>query len=486
MENTEETRIIEENLKRIFDAVNWIKTADNSKLYDACESHDSVRMAVCELPKINSLLRKMPTKSLKQLMDHEWRGYDFSNCMCFSMMKTQIYFIVAEEMNVDLGFSFSDLERFVLQVLLFFNNYTVPRNGRGDVVPCSYRDLKSPFFTLGDIAGRDTKLESDKVERMLGVFSVDINSAKEMDVDGLLRLGDKYCMFYPDFFVMAIARMLDKELLRLLPEGRKDEYYRKRGDAFEGYLASNLIDYFGRDKICLNYEYRDGKQKNELDAVLELDNAIIVFEAKSSKYDEPYDFSDDDSEELFKGLRGSFGRGFLTLDRAYKYFSENEEVKLYKGKESKTIVTNGKAIYNVLYTLNDIRSIGGRISKICKQVKIAHFPACLSCCDFQTIMANAGTTERLCTYLERKSHLINDHKSLTFDLDEVDSYGMIMSDQYEELEARLSIMKGIDCSYMVGNSCYRESANHDLNGRYMSYLMHTYTSIMDGFEANGK
>jgi len=402
------------------------------------------------------------------------------------MMKTQIYFNVAEEMSVGLGFSFSDLERFVLQISLFFNNYTVPQNGRGDVVPCSYKDLKSPFFTVGDIAGRDAKLELDKVQKMLDVFAVDIYSAKEKDVDGLLKIGDKYCTLYPDFFVMSIARMLDKEIFQMLPEGRKDEYYRKRGDAFEGYLVFDLIQNFNKGRVYPNVEYRDGKQKNELDAVLELDNAIVVFEAKSSKYDEPYNFSDDESEELFKGLRDSFGRGFRTLDRAYKFFSNNEEVKLYKGQKTKTIVTKGKAIYTILYTLNDIRSIGGRISKICKQAKLAHFPVCLSCCDFQTIMVNVGTTERLCTYLERKNHLVNDLKSLTFDLDEVDSYGMIMSDQYKDLQTRLSIMKDFDCSFMVGNSCYRESANLELNQRYLNYLMHTYTNIMDGFEANGK
>lgn len=110
---------------------------------------------------------------------------------------------------------------------------------------------------------------------------------------------------------------------------------KNRGEAFEGYLTFSLIDYFGADRVYPNVEYRTNDQKNELDAVLELDEAIVVFEAKSSKYDEPYNFYNDESKELLYGLKSSFGRGFKTLDMAYSHFSSNKEVKLYKGKESK-------------------------------------------------------------------------------------------------------------------------------------------------------
>ena len=477
MENIEEKEIIEENLKRIFDAVNWIKTDDNSKMYDACESHDSVRMALSELPNIKMLLSEMPSISLERLMNHDWQGYAFSNCIAMSLQKTQIYFNVAKEMNVDLGFTYEDLERLVLQISLYINSYSVPLNGRGDVVPCSYQNISSPLFTANDLIEKETKLNADKVKKMLDIFAIDLYSIKEKDADGLLKIGEKYCAVYPDFFVMSLGRLLDETISKRILESKKDVYYKNRGDAFEGYLTFVLIDFFGADRVFPNVEYRTDSQKNELDAVLELDEAIIIFEAKSSKYDEPYNFYNDESKELLYGLKNSFGRGFKTLDRAYSYFSSNKEVKLYKGKESKTISTKGKSIFTILFTLNDIRSIGGRISKICKDTKIVHFPACLSCCDFQTIMANVGNPQRLCTYLKRKNHFTNDLKMLTFDIDEVDAYGMMMSEQYNDLESRLSIMKDINCNFMVGNSCYRQKANEELNALYLNYLIAQYTNI---------
>lgn len=140
-------------------------------------------------------------------------------------------------------------------------------------------------------------------------------------------------------------------------------------------------------------------------------------------------------------------------------------------------MTEGKSIFTILFTLNDIRSISGRISKICKETKIVHFPTCLSCCDFLTIMANVGNPHKLCTYLKRKNHFTNDLKMLTFDIDEVDAYGMTMSDRYDDLESRLSIMKDINCNFVVGNSCYRNKANLELNALYLNYLIANYTNI---------
>lgn len=403
----------------------------------------------------------------------DFRGYDYCEDLHSSLIKLSLFFEIIKACGYNIGFSYDDLEKVVLQIQIFINAYTVPKNKLGDLLPSKYTNISSPLFTITELISNDIYLDKDIVNRIFDILSISIEEIKDDDVYGVIKVDNKYCMVYFDYFVAGLYEKLEHFVINNGID--KDKYYKFRGKYFERLLNETFKSELKNIQIYKNTNYYLSDEKNEIDLLILNENNIIIVECKSSNYNEPINLMEI-NDSLYKGLKNSFGRGFKTLDKAYYYFRTGSVIEIHKNDEIVKIDTANKEIYTLMISLKSIKSISGNLSKIIKDKNINHIPLVICYSDLLTILKNTNDIQKICYYLKQRDYILNSLSNVTFDLDEVDAYGIITSNQYERLIDSIKIMRNIDLSYYTTNSAYRKEANFEINNLVLNYLINKYTN----------
>ena len=254
----------------------------------------------------------------------------------------------------------------------------------------------------------------------------------------------------------------------------KDKYYDKRGKAFELVCYEKLKEFFPDFDMYKKLNYKNEKGSHEIDLVMKLKNTYVFFECKSSFFDI---FKSNSDGKTYSNFKTAFGNGYKTINDVQKYIDNGNNVFYQNGFKDKIefdfhkckIVYINLSLYNIEYLQTSVQKVINNPKKI---IKI--YPICWNYIDFQSIIKLSQPELNLFEkYLNKRFRLINERKNLTFDIDEIDVWGFLTSEEYSnEFEKILAISeKGIDVNFLIKNGIYREQANAILNKLFFEEIV---------------
>lgn len=460
MQKTKETLI------RIYDAVNWIKTKNNSPIYDACENVSLVEQTLLNLIKVNHPIKKMYFNLDK--ID-SFSGYTYSEDMYSSMERTKLILTSLKMANIDVGFNYTDLEKFVANVVFYNRIYIESKLYKTSLM----KNKLTPFFDYNLLSTSPAIISKTDYELFFTIFSVKYNKIKKNNIFKLIKFNNQYISIYYQRFVCNISNYIEEYFLKKLTKDEKDKYFKVRGKNFEKLIFESFKMRFETLQYYPNATYFDENGQYELDQIIVSDDWIIIIDDKSSSFVNNYAFIGNENEKLLN-LKRSFGKGFISLSKAYKNFKSKNKICIECKNKLINLNLEGKQIFIVMITLNEIKSISGSLSKICKDQKLDHLPLLLSYSTLFEIFTNVKNIDEFLFYFKERDELINKNKNISFDVDEIDAYGMIMSDEYSDLKKKLTYIKDLDLNFMVGNSIFRKTCNSEINAYFLKELSEKY------------
>lgn len=310
-----------------------------------------------------------------------------------------------------------------------------------------------------------------EIDKILNLISKDINDIENKeDIYNILKYEEKYILYFIWDFSYKIYDIIESEILKY---ENNDKYYYNRGKVFEKHCYNCMKNLFPQNIYKnLKYDYKEGD--NEIDVLIETDKEFIICECKSSKFNINQTQND---KEMKQEFIDAYGRGFITINNFNEYINMgNRRMYSKSTKEEynfdflkKKVIFLNISLYNMEYIQTKIQKID---KKLIHPVKI--YPINLNFMDFMSIITLAQLNyEMFIKYIHRRFDCINKNKKIELDIDEMDAFGFLTDEQYEDIYQTLikSNNKNIDMSFKIKNSKYREIINEQFNTDYFSLII---------------
>lgn len=305
-----------------------------------------------------------------------------------------------------------------------YNNYIYDnRKNYKDIFELFGNDINC-FFDVNDLIRLDPKLKPESIGNYLKLFSIDLKRiSKFNDVHKIINFDNKYLLlfdtdFYYNLFEWMEIIILDSKVIGC------DEYYKKRGKAFEKLVFNVLNCIFADKNLYKNLFYKFQGNRYEIDNLYCNKNDIIMFECKSSQFN-IYSINSDDlvAEEIKK----AFGRAYLSINKFKDFCKQLGMKKFYNGKESMLdIVTSDKRVAAINVTLYGMKFIGPNLHFFDHKsvIPVDYYPINLDFVDLLS-MINSSLREpdKFIRYVYDRSEIINEYKNVVYDEDEFDMFG---------------------------------------------------------------
>ena len=331
----------------------------------------------------------------------------------------------------------------------------------------SYPNSTNFFMTKKELYNFFPSRKKD-IDDILQIISIDIKDIKKIkDTYLLLKYNDTYILYFIWDFLYNLYDILEKKVIE---HYNKDKYYLDRGTNFENYCFQKLVDAFPKFNIFKNLYYKGKTVENEIDILLETNNEIIIFECKSAKFDIHKTENDNEMKNAF--LR-AFGRGFKTINNFYNYIKNNGN-ELYDKRskqcfsfdfKTKKVIFINLSLYNIEYLQSCVQNISEELIK-----PVNMYPINWNFIDFLTIMDLAKFNYKLVSeYLNKRFNIINKHKKLKLDEDEIDAFGFLTDKNNNKIyNMLLNTDSNINTEFMISNGEYRNTINKLFNERFIN------------------
>lgn len=384
-------------------------------------------------------------------------------------IKILVETIGEEKWNNIFGFSYFEMENFIFFLIfryINYNNYFISNNYEKIIYEKNYPLSKNCYITEDEL--NFYFQDKEKIKKFLELVSIDITEQKELkDSSRILKIDEKYYFIFVWDFLYNLYDILESKIVL---NYKKDKFYEKRGKAFEKNCFNRLVENFKNKNVYhnLRYNYKDGN--HEVDLVLELNDIYVFFECKSGFYD--IHKSDSDGK-MYADFKRTFGDGYLTINELNNYIQQGKN-EFYDKQKNKVIldIKNKKTVfinlslYNIEYLQSSVQKID---QKYIKAVKI--YPICWNYIDFLTLIQLSSVDEELFEkYLLERYDMLNEKKSMTFDIDEIDIFGFITDERYEDtLKGLYEIANNkIDSVFWITNGAYRKDFNKMFNQKFIN------------------
>jgi Fe-S-cluster formation regulator IscX/YfhJ len=402
--------------------------------------------------------------------------------MFISLERTTVLFETINNFhNIDLGFNYLDFVIichsiiFRVQLHILFKKYFEGEEYFNSLLNEKFPNINiDHWFDVDELYEFNKLVDKEKIRKFLDIFSIspDVDS-NYVDTFRILNIENKYTVIFLSDFTYYSYFYLENHILRSFNYDNSliSEYGKVRGEKFELFIYRMFNDFYQSEMIHKNIFYRDiNGNKSELDLVVELKNVILNIELKSSRFDIAFLKN---SKELDTRFISAFKRSYKSIDR----FHRTED------GVDKVINLNNKSIISLHVTAYDIKYIASEIQRdiIPNLPKYDYYPINVNCIDLKSILltlhANEKGYENFESYLVERFKLINNHKNIKFDLDEIDMFGFLTTDS-EENRKSINILKSsptsVPVDFLISNGIYREQINKALDNLFTLWRFKTF------------
>lgn len=331
------------------------------------------------------------------------------------------------------------------------------------------------YFTKNEIYTYLT-ISTKEIDRIIEFISIELDKiSTERDCFNIIKFSNnKYILVFIWDFLYYLYDKIEIKIKENCDQKQLDNYYNMRGKVFEKQCAEEIDLAFENKEIYKNTYYLNRKGKNELDIILIIDNKIIVFECKTTKFDI---YKTNNNEELEHEIIGALGKGYKTINNFDEYIKDKDTIELFNNGNKFEIDLKSKDILYVCISLNNIEFVQTSIQKLDGKVfkKVNRYPIILNYLDFSSILELASLNPNpILKYFSERYFTINELKMLSLDVDEIDVLGFLTDDQNERVYKMIKeCASNIDTNIMIKNGTYRNQLNEFLNRKffYDLYIM---------------
>ncbi|MDY0278051.1 MAG: hypothetical protein RBQ97_08200 [Acholeplasma sp.] len=448
----------------------------------------------------NQIIKKVKHRFFSMLNDDdptasEKYTLNITHPLYISLQRCLILFEVKKLMpEVDFVLDFKDfsiISHVIIFRILLYNSFFI-HSVKKDID--SYdEDFKTIFskselsnwFTIEELISINNNISREKYQIFLDMFSVEIcKISSKIDPFKIIKNGDQYTVIFLRDFTYSIYQVLEDFLIA---ESKKSmnsnfNYGNVKGEMFEKYTKMILRDYIPVKNIHEKCFYRDiDKKDSELDFLIEFEDVLLNIECKSSKFDTYYSVN---KQSLNDRFMSAYKRSYESIDRFHRTIKNKDIFSLKTYNKNKIISTKNKKIVSIHLTAYDMRYIGSEIQRdiISDLPKYEFYPININCIDLQCMLmeirfGSVGDTN-FRHYLKKRFDLINNAKNLKFDLDEIDVFGYLISND-ETNKKTLDIIseygeKGSQIDFSISNGIYRKKINEETSTMFINSRIHDF------------
>ena len=324
------------------------------------------------------------------------------------------------------------------------------------------------YFTKDEIYTYLT-ISTKEIDKIIEFISIDLDKINtERDCFNIIQFSNnKYTLVFIWDFLYYLYDKIEMKIKENCDEKQLNTYYNMRGKVFEKQCAEEIDLAFKNKEIYQNIYYLDKKGKNELDIILIMDNKVIVFECKTTKFDI---YKTNNNEELEREIIGALGKGYKTINNFDEYIKDKHAIELFNNGNKFEIDLKNKDIVYVCISLNNVEFVQTSIQKLDGKVlkKVNKYPIILNYLDFSSILELASLNSNpILKYFSERYFTINELKMLSLDIDEIDVLGFLTDDQNERVYKMIKeCASNVDPNIMIKNGAYRNQLNEFLNRKF--------------------
>jgi len=324
------------------------------------------------------------------------------------------------------------------------------------------------YFTKDEIYTYLT-ISTKEIDKIIEFISIDLDKINtERDCFNIIQFSNnKYTLVFIWDFLYYLYDKIEMKIKENCDEKQLNTYYNMRGKVFEKQCAEEIDLAFKNKEIYQNIYYLDKKGKNELDIILIMDNKVIVFECKTTKFDI---YKTNNNEELEREIIGALGKGYKTINNFDEYIKDKHAIELFNNGNKFEIDLKNKDIVYVCISLNNVEFVQTSIQKLDGKVlkKVNKYPIILNYLDFSSILELASLNSNpILKYFSERYFTINELKMLSLDIDEIDVLGFLTDDQNERVYKMIKeCASNVDTNIMIKNGAYRNQLNEFLNRKF--------------------
>lgn len=337
----------------------------------------------------------------------------------------------------------------------------------------SYRKNGYKFYFTKDEIYTYLTMTTKEIDKIIEFISIDLDKINtERECFNIIKFSNnKYTLIFIWDFLYYLYDKIEIKIKENCDEKQLNNYYNMRGKVFEKQCAKEIDLAFENKEIYKNIYYLNEKGKNELDIILIIDNKIIVFECKTTKFDI---YKTNNNEELEHEIIGALGKGYKTINNFDEYIKEKDVLELFDNGNKFKINLKNKDIVYVCISLNNIEFVQTSIQKLEGKVlkKVNKYPIILNYLDFSSILELASLNPNLILkYFSERYFTINGLKMLSLDIDEIDVLGFLTDNQNERVYKIIKeCASNVDTNIMIKNGTYRKQLNEFLNSKFFYNL----------------
>lgn len=329
------------------------------------------------------------------------------------------------------------------------------------------------FYLTKDEIYTYLTISTQEIDKIIEFISIDFDKiTAERDCFNLIKFNDNnYTLIFIWDFLYYLYDKIEMKIKEDSNENQLNTYYNTRGKIFEKQCAEEINLAFKNKKIYKNVYYINEKGKNELDIILIINNKIIIFECKTTKFNI---YKTNNNEELEYEIISALGKGYKTINNFDEYIKNKDTIELFDNGKKFEINLKNKDIVYVCISLNNIEFVQTSIQKLDGKVlkKVNKYPIILNYLDLSSILELASLNPNpILKYFSERYFTINELKMLSLDIDEIDVLGFLTDDQNERV---YKIIKenssSVDTNIMVTNGTYRNQVNKFFNEKFLYNL----------------
>lgn len=324
------------------------------------------------------------------------------------------------------------------------------------------------YFTKDEIYTYLT-ISNKEIDKIMKFISIELDKiSTERDCFNIINFSNnKYTLIFIWDFLYYLYDKIEMTIKENYDEKQLNTYYNMRGKVFEKQCAEEIELSFKNKEIYKNAYYLNKKGKNELDIILIINNKIIVFECKTTKFDI---YKTNNNEELEYEIIDALGKGYKTINNFDEYIKDKDILELFYNGNKYEIDLKNKDIIYICVSLNNIEFVQTSIQKLDGKVlkKVNKYPIILNYLDFSSILELASLNPTLILkYFSERYFTINELKMLSLDIDEIDVLGFLTDDQNERVYKMIKeCASNVDTNIMIKNEVYRNQLNEFLNRKF--------------------
>lgn len=202
-----------------------------------------------------------------------------------------------------------------------------------------------------------------EIDKIIEFISIDLdNISTERDCFNLIKFNENnYTLIFIWDFLYYLYDKIETKIKENSNENQLNTYYNIRGKIFEKQCAEEINLSFENKKIYKNVYYINEKGKNELDIILIINNKIIVFECKTTKFDI---YKTNNNEGLEHAIIGALGKEYRTINNFNEHIKNKDILQLFNNGNKVEIDLKDKEVVYVCVSLNNIEFVQNSIHKL--------------------------------------------------------------------------------------------------------------------------